>query len=409
MRVCLIYQGEFPRSERIEKTAKTLTSEGHEVYLLCNNYGKHPSPEERFGDVNIVRVRPTFKSFIVNRVLKFPIFLNPLWIWSLYSLVRRRRIEALQVIDVPLAVAVLLLGRLMHLPVLYDMWENYPEALKGWAQTDWRYLIFKNYRVARAVEYWVTRRVDHIFTVVDEARDRLIGEGIEPRRISIVTNGVDPQIFLGRPMAGAIPLDEDGDLYRLIYVGYITIERGLEDMVRALRLIRPQVPRVRLYIAGTGSDERRLRSIVDTEEVGDLVRFLGWLPFEQIHAYVLKSDLCLVPHVNNDFINTTVPNKLFQYMALAKPVLVSNAKPLARIVKQAGCGFSFESGNPNDAAAKIMDAYEARYDRGYGERGRRAVEERYTWEIASRDLVRVYRELSKNVDFNARRSQSEMI
>ena len=395
MRICLIYQGEFPRSERIEKTAKTLAAEGHQVYLLCNNYGKHRTSEEQFADVHIVRVKPTFRSHRLNRLLKFPVFLNPLWIWSLYRLIRRHRIEVLQVIDVPLSAAVLVLGRLMGLPVFYDMWENYPEALKGWAQADWKYLVFKNYRVARAVEKWVTRRVDHIFTVVDEARDRLVDDGIDPRKVSVVTNGVDLDMFLEHPMAGAIPLDQDGDRYRLIYVGYITIERGLEDVVRALRLVRSHIPNVVLYIAGTGSDESHLRSVIDSENVGDLVQFLGWLPFDQIHGYVLKSDLCLVPHLNNDFINTTIPNKLFQYMALSKPVLVSNAKPLARIVSQSRCGFIFESGNPGDAAAKIIEAYEARGDRGYGERGRRAAEEKYTWDIASLDLVRVYRELSE--------------
>ena len=291
----------------------------------------------------------------------------------------------------------------MHLPVLYDMWENYPEALKGWGQADWRYRIFKNYRVARAVEKWVTKRVDHIFTVVDEARDRLIADGIDPSRVSVVTNGVDMEMLLETPIEHAIPLDHESQMYKLLYVGCITPERGLEDVVQALSLVRLRVPGIRLYIAGTGSDELRLRSIVDKEQVEGLVKFLGWLPFEEIHSYVMKSDLCLVPHVNNDFINTTIPNKLFQYMALSKPVLVSNAKPLARIVGECECGFIFESGNPPDAAAKIIDAYESRNDRGFGERGKRDVEAKYTWKIASCDLVRIYRELSKKTGVGAKR------
>jgi len=152
---------------------------------------------------------------------------------------------------------------------------------------------------------------------------------------------------------------------------------------------------VRLYIAGAGNDLPRLKTIAEAEGVSDLVTFLGFLPFDQIHSYMTKSDLCLVPHVYNDFINTTIPNKLFQYMALQKPVLVSNAKPLARIVRQCDCGFVFKSGSREDAAAKIIAAHHARHDNSYGARGKICAEQYYTWEIASRELLRVYRGLTQ--------------
>ena len=256
------------------------------------------------------------------------------------------------------------------------MWENYPEALRGWARRDWKYLVFKNYKLARAVEKWVTKRVDHIFTVVEEARERLIADGVNPSRVSVVTNGVDLDVLKTSASVG-VSFDPDPDAYKLFYVGDITVERGLDDILRALRLARNAVPRVHLYIAGTGKDLPRLKTIAATEGVSDLVTFLGFLPFDQIHSYVMKSDLCLVPHVHNDFINTTIPNKLFQYMVLRKPVLVSNAKPLARIVGQCGCGFIFKSGSREDAAAKIIAAHHAQDDDSYGGRGKVCAEQYY--------------------------------
>ncbi len=389
MRICLVYQGEFPDSERIEKTAKSLTAAGHEVFLLANNYGKFHEPEQQVGDVHVLRLGPTFRRRLWNRLLKFPIFLNPLWMAALLRVVRSRRIEALQIIDVPLSAAVLWVGRLYGLPVIYDMWENYPEALKGWGQRDWKTRVFKNYRVARAVELWVTRRVDHIFTVVEEARERLLADGVEPERVSVVTNGVDLDMFLTESTP-TIPPSWNPGAYKMLYVGGITTERGLDDMIRALPHLTSSLPQAELYIAGSGNDEARLRALADEQGVGNRVHFLGWVPFRQIHSYVAHSDLCLVPHVYNDFINTTIPNKLFQYMAMSKPVLVSNAKPLARIVRECNCGFVFESGNPEDAARKIMDAYQARLDRSLGERGQRCAMEKYTWDKAASELLRVY-------------------
>ncbi|MBL0159500.1 MAG: glycosyltransferase family 4 protein [Bryobacterales bacterium] len=396
MRIAIIYHGaEFPPSERIEKTAKSLTAAGHQVYLVCNNDGRFPLNEEQVGDVHVLRVKPTFGSVALNKIVKFPAPFNPLWLAQIASAIRRFRIEALQVVDIPLAGAALYLGRMFKLPVVLDMWENYPEALRGWAQHDWKTRVFKNPDAARAVELHVVRRVDHIFTVVEEQKVRLIDDGVPAERISVVTNGVDLGMFLQTPVRHDTPMDAEPDCYKLLYVGELTIERGLDDIIRAMRTVAREVPRVRFYIAGTGSYEPQLRRVVEDEGAGEYVRFLGWLPFREIHSYIVKSDLCLVPHVYNDFINTTIPNKLFQYMAMAKPVLVSHAKPLARIVRECNCGFVFESRNPADAAARILDAYRARADRGYGERGRLCAEQKYTWDHAAVGLVECYERLSR--------------
>jgi glycosyltransferase involved in cell wall biosynthesis len=387
----MVYHGaDYPPAERIDKFAKTLTAEGHEVFLVCNNYGKYAVSEERIGDVYTLRLRPTFRSRLINKILKFPVFLNPLWLVQLFLIVRRFRIDAIQVIDLPLAGAAYAVGRLVGVPVIMDMWENYPEALKGWADLDWTRKVFKNPAVARAVELWLTPRMDHIFVVVEEQKERLIDDRVDPERISVVTNAVDIEMFTGAALRHDTPLDAEPGAYKLLYVGLITVERGLDDIVRALRLLRGRMPFIRLYLAGTGSYEPHLKRLIEQEGVGDLVTFTGWVPFEDIQSFMVKSDLCVVPHLNNTFINTTIPNKLFQYMLMGKPVLVSNAKPLARVVRECSSGFVFESGNPEDAAAAIEKAYKAREDKGIGERGKKCVEAKYTWNTVSPPLVRLY-------------------
>src|SRR4029079_10848105 len=170
MRICLVYQAEFPPAERIAKVARTLAVAGHEVVLLCHNYGKHEWDREDVGGLDVERLWPTFRSRVINKILKFPVFLNPLWIVQIIAVVRRRRIDAIQGIEVPLALAALAIGRAFGIPVIMDMWENYPEALKGWAKRDWKVRVFKNPAVARAVEKRVIRRLDHIFVVVEEQR-----------------------------------------------------------------------------------------------------------------------------------------------------------------------------------------------------------------------------------------------
>lgn len=343
MRICVIYQGEYPPAERIEKVAKTLSAAGHDVFVLCNNYGRHAGGVGVGPHGPVVRPKAYFASRTLNRILNFPLFLNPIWLFLILRTVLRFRIDVLQVVDIPLGPAALAIGRLLGKQVVMDMWENYPEALKGWASLDWKVRIFKNPAVARAVERFVTPRMDHIFVVVDEQKQRLIEEGVKAERISVVTNAADVELFSGGTAAGPTPLDEEPDAYKLLYVGFVTVERGLDDILRALGVLKAELPQLRLYIAGTGNYSEELRRLAKAEGVEHLVVFTGWVSFDQIQFYIAKSDLCLIPHVRSTFIDTTIPNKIFQYMLVGKPLLVSDAKPLARIVRECDCGFVFES------------------------------------------------------------------
>lgn len=404
MRICIVYHGsEFPPSERIEKIARSLSAAGHRIYLLCNNDGRFHRHEEEVGEVHVVRLRPTLRSRRLNRALKLPFLFNPLWAAQLNAVIRRFRIEALHVVDIPLSPLVLGFARLRGIPVVLDMWENYPEAVRLWAEADWKTHLFRNYHVARAVESYVVRRVDHVLTVVEEQRDRLEAQGVPSERISVVTNAVDVDLFCKAAIRGDTCLDDDAQSYKILYVGYLTVERGLDDLIRALPLTQDSIPDPRLYIAGKGNDEPRLRELAVREGVADRVRFLGWVPFEDIRSYVMKSDLCTVPHVATPFIDTTLPNKLFQYMLLGKPVLVSNAKPLARIVRAAGCGFVFESRNPADAASRLIEAYRCRGKVEIGDRGREAVLRSYTWDKIEPELLRVYERLENRTAMSSRR------
>jgi glycosyltransferase involved in cell wall biosynthesis len=389
MRIGMVYQAQYPPAERIEKIAKTLAAAGHHVHLLCNSYAPSYRRAEVIDRLGIHRVGPALPSEVISRIIKFPLFANPIWLTQLIRFVHRFRLEAIHVIDLPLAPAAWVVARAFGIPVVMDMWENYPEALKGWAKDNWKTRWFKNPAMARAVERWIVPRMDHVIVVVEEQRDRLIADGVDASRISVITNAVDPELFSNPIPAKVTPLDEAGT-YKLVYVGFITVERGLEDIVRAIALLRSRMPFIRFYIAGSGPHEPQIRNLIAQEGVEGLVELVGFVPFNEIRLYLEKSDLCLIPHVNNAFINTTMPNKLFQYMFMGKPVLVSDARPLARIVRESGSGFVFESGNPASAAASIEAAYAARDDLSIGERGRRHVHEHYTWDKVAPVLNHIY-------------------
>ena len=96
---------------------------------------------------------------------------------------------------------------------------------------------------------------------------------------------------------------------------------------------------------------------------------------------VRKADVGVIPHPKNDHTDTTIPNKLFDYMAAAGRFLVSNAAPLERIVLAAnvvGLVFRRAIAEPGGVLAR-MSADRAALE-SMGRNGAAAVRQRFHWE-----------------------------
>lgn len=118
------------------------------------------------------------------------------------------------------------------------------------------------------------------------------------------------------------------------------------------------------------------------------VVFVRWQPFNAVATYIDISSICLVPHHKNPHTDSTIPYKLFQYMLMKKPVIVSNCRPLERIVNETGAGLVFKSNNENDLANKIRDIYQN--SRDYGKNGYLSVLNKYNWKKETNSLVNIY-------------------
>jgi glycosyltransferase involved in cell wall biosynthesis len=93
-----------------------------------------------------------------------------------------------------------------------------------------------------------------------------------------------------------------------------------------------------------------------------------------------------VPHHATESWNTTVPNKLFDYMSKGKPVIVSNAKPVERIVREEQCGIVFKDRDSEDLARAIVTLKPESIRTAMGQRGRDAIARKYNWAIDEQRL-----------------------
>ena len=143
---------------------------------------------------------------------------------------------------------------------------------------------------------------------------------------------------------------------------------------------------VRLMIVGSGVHEQDFRRLASELQLQEHVIFTGWLNYDQAIAVINESDIGIVPHHATESWNSTIPNKLFDYMSMSKPVIVSDAKPAARIVKEEHCGIVVEDRNAENLALAILRLTDESIRAEMGRRGREAVARRYNWEVDEKRL-----------------------
>jgi glycosyltransferase involved in cell wall biosynthesis len=173
------------------------------------------------------------------------------------------------------------------------------------------------------------------------------------------------------------------------YVGVLVPERGLWTMLEAAPLLR-KANKATLVLAGRfGSAE--LERSARAHPGWPSVDFRGWLGRTAVTELLGTSRVGLVPLHPTPAYRTSLPVKMFEYMAAGVPVVASDFPLWRGIVEATGCGVLVEPGDAGRLAetigALLSDPVAAE---AMGRRGRQAVQREYSWEEEARTLVAFY-------------------
>lgn len=369
MRILYIFQDEYPWDVRVEKITTSLCSV-HTVHVLCRNRGALLA-EEQLGPLSMHRVGGRGYAAIKG----FPAFFSPWWIRAGLSVIRNQKIDLVIVRDLPLCLLALILKRLAGVPVIFDMAEDYPAMLED----TWRYrgpgvmdYLLRNPRFLRRLEEYVLPRVDETWVVSAASRARVIAKVNPKAKVRVIGNTPTIDILDMKP-------ETDHGSLSVVYTGFIDVTRGLDTVVRAVALARQENLPVTLDVVGTGEALDQIRQLVASLGIDEFVTFHGWRSQPELRSIIAASSIGVVPHRVTAHTHTTLPNKIFDYMALARPVIVSNARALEDVVADAGCGLVFEDGDPESLLSCLRQLQSVEKRQRMGESGRRHVQEHLNW------------------------------
>jgi len=187
-----------------------------------------------------------------------------------------------------------------------------------------------------------------------------------------------PKALFGQ--AGAPP-----DPRRILYVGGLSRVRGIPLAVAAVREARRLIPDLRLELIGAIMDGETALAVRDAAAEGWCAH-TPWLAPEALRVRAAGAGVGLVTLLPRPNYLESLPTKLFEYMAMGIPVLASDFPLWRRLVEEAGAGV-LAAPEPGAVARALVElCSDPERLRRYGMVGRAAYQERYRWEVESRNL-----------------------
>lgn len=260
--------------------------------------------------------------------------------------------------------------------VIYDAHEDLPRDIlsKPWIAGWLRRTVSM---IAECVENFVSRRLDTVVCATPTIRDRF-------RVINKTSTDINNFPIPGELFSVSEWSDKQN---QVCYIGGIAEIRGIKEVVRAMELTNKTM---RLQLGGRFSDPV-LYQEVSALEGWPCVDELGFLGRDSVREVMSRSIAGIVTFYRLPNHIEAQPNKLFEYMSAAIPVIASDFPLWREIMEGNDCGLCVDPMKP-EAIAEAIDFLMNHPERAkqMGENGRKAVQERFNWLVEERKLLSLY-------------------
>lgn len=246
--------------------------------------------------------------------------------------------------------------------------------------------------LARKIEKRVLLSGNAIVVVSNFLRNYLLDLGIPGSKIHVIANAADPKTF--NPSI-------DGNLVRRKYqlddkvvVGFVGGFRrwhGVDVMLSAAFSIIRQFQDIHFLLVGGESVRKRLEEFVRNNGISEYISFTGNVPFDQIPSYIAAMDITVMPNSNS----YGSPIKIFEYMAMGKPVIAPKLGPVEEIITDGREGLLINPNIKDELEHSILRlCNDGKLRNEMGINARRTVLEHHTWEKNSERVIQIFLSLS---------------
>jgi glycosyltransferase involved in cell wall biosynthesis len=248
--------------------------------------------------------------------------------------------------------------------------------------------------VARAAERLVLTGADHIVAVSQALRTYAADLGVPSDRVSVIPNAADPDAF--GPTNGLSPIRRQlgwNEDFVIGFVGSMKPWHGVETLLQTLHHLGGSDGQFRLLLVGSGPQVDDLRRESERLGVAAAVHMTGAVPHHAVPDLLRAMDLTVAAYAA-DAAEYFSPVKLFEYMAMALPVVAARIGQVCEVIEEGRTGWLYAPGDAMELAGLIRSiASDRDMCRRVGAAARECVMQQYTWRHNARRVVGIAEDL----------------
>ncbi len=386
--------------------ARYWAEQGHEITVLAGmvdyNSGRKP-PEYRWRfikredpipGVRVYRchVSQSYNTSFLGRAWAYFSFAVSSIIAGVFFAPRPKVIVAT---SPPLTVGVTMkwLKRLLRCPAIFEVRDLWPESAIDTG-------VLKPGRLANMLfrmEADAYRTADWINVLTPAFRETLIEKkGVSPDRISMITNGADPDLFMPGPKENDVRRDLGLEgKFAIGYFGAHGKANRLGQLLEVAGRLKNELPEVQIVLVGTGMEKESLQKSASERGLTN-VTFVDPVPKEKVADYILAMDVCTAVLMKNDTFKTVYPNKVFDYMCCERPTLIAIDGVARKLVEDAKAGIYAEPENIEEIVDAIRNLYNSpELCAEFGKNGREFVLENYARDRLAAKYLTIVEQVAK--------------
>ena len=386
MKILLISQWYAPEPDgRVSALAEGLVKKGHEVNVvtafphypkdrLYDGYRLKWRQWEKMNGVTVLRLQiyPDYSRSVVKRSINYLSFMASLMFLAPFLL---RRTDVIWSYTVLVGLPSIWISRLFRVPIVMEIADIWPDTITASGMLKKGLMV----KILDLYSRWVYKEID-AFTVQNPGfKTSLTGKGVEPKKIHLVENWADPEIY--RQVERNDELAREFNLngkFNVVFAGNMGAAQGLDTVVEAAANLA-DIPSLQFVFIGNGSCMDQTKKLGEKLGAKNLL-FLGRQPQEKMSSFFAIADALLVHLRDSPVFSITIPAKTQVYLACGRPIIMAVKGDGARLIEENGCGVTVPPEDPRALAANIKKLMNMTplQRKALGDSGRRLYSSRFT-------------------------------
>lgn len=341
--------------------ARELVAQGFEVEVLTGfpnypggvlypGYKMRPLRREIVDGVVVTRVAlyPNHGQSGIKRALNYMTFAASSLVYGL-CIARRPDLIYAYLPPITVGVSAAVMARIRRVPFVCDVQDLWPDTLAATGMVKSGYAL----RLVGLACEFVYRSVTHLVVLSPGFKRTLIERGVKPNKVTTIYNWADENSLSYPKGVLHEGFPRDSSIFTVLFAGNVGKAQALDAPLRAMLRLQQRGARAQLVILGKGVDLDRLKVLVATLGISNVI-FLPPVPMNEVGSYLAAADALLVHLCRNPLFEITIPSKTQAYMAMGKPLLMAVSGDAAALVRDAQCGLVAAADDPDDIADKIQ-------------------------------------------------------